>query len=178
VKGNFHARFLGGRGRVNRLRLSGRKHTMNTGSSEEGQAIRRLFAKHVPEVAAGTIEIRGIARRPGERSIVVVSSKQSSLDTVGACVGLRGDRVKPMVAELSGEMIDIVRWEDSLERFTANLLAPMHFVRVSCDQATLQVTAILALDSTQSAPDVVALRAELLLLLTGWTLKLEMPNER
>jgi len=150
---------------------------MNTGS-EENDVIRRLFAMHVPEVAAGTIKIRGIARHPSERAIVVVSSEQASMDSVGACVGERGARIKPMVAELSGEQIDIVSWEDSLERFTANLLAPMHFVRVTCDEATLQVKLMLARDSTPLAPEFVALRAELLRLLTGWTLKLEMPNER
>ena len=146
--------------------------------SDETETIRRLFAKHVPEVVSGTVEIRGVARHVGERSVVAVGSKQASVDTVGACVGHRGSRVKPMVAELSGEMIDIVRWEDSIERFIANLLVPMQFLRVSFEQETHVVTVILARDSKRLAPEVVALRAKLLLLLTRWNLKLELLNER
>jgi len=84
----------------------------------------RLFEQEVPEIADGVIEIKSIAREPGYRTKVAVSSVDQRVDCVGACVGLRGNRIRNIVEELSGERIDIIRWDDDLMVLIPNALQP------------------------------------------------------
>lgn len=107
---------------------------------DEIEEVRRLFHKHVPQVASGVIEIKGIARERGQRTIISVYSTDSSVDPVACCVGERGIRVKAVVQELSGEKIDIVRWSDSLEEFIRNLLTPARVERIILDEAKHRAT--------------------------------------
>jgi N utilization substance protein A len=86
--------------------------------------VQRLFEQEIPEIADGVIEIRAMAREPGYRSKVAVSSSDTRVDCVGACVGVRGNRIKNIVDELAGERIDIVRWDDDLEVLIPNALQP------------------------------------------------------
>jgi N utilization substance protein A len=86
--------------------------------------VRRLFEQEIPEIGDRTIEIRAVAREAGYRSKVAVSSIDSKVDCVGACVGVRGSRIKNIVDELGGERIDIVRWNDSLQVLIPNSLQP------------------------------------------------------
>ncbi|HUW34469.1 MAG TPA: transcription termination factor NusA [Planctomycetota bacterium] len=86
--------------------------------------IKRLFELEVPEVADRIIEIKGLAREPGSRTKIAVISSDSRVDCVGACVGVRGSRIKNIVAELGGEKIDIVPWNDQPEMFIAKALSP------------------------------------------------------
>lgn len=86
--------------------------------------VRRLFELEIPEVADHTIEVRSLAREAGYRSKVAVSCYDPKIDCVGACVGVRGSRIKSIVAELAGERIDIVRWNDSLQVLVPNALQP------------------------------------------------------
>lgn len=86
--------------------------------------VRRLFEVEIPEVADRIIETRSIAREAGHRSKVAVSSYDTSIDCVGACVGVRGSRIRSIVEELNGERIDIVRWNDSLQILVPNALQP------------------------------------------------------
>jgi len=86
--------------------------------------IRRLFEQEIPEVNEGIIEIRSIAREAGHRTKVAVASIDSKVDCVGACVGVRGSRIKNIIDELGGERIDIVRWNDSLQIMIPNALQP------------------------------------------------------
>ncbi len=79
------------------------------------QLVQRLFEQEIPEIADGVIEIRAMAREPGYRTKVAVSSTDQRVDCVGACVGVRGNRIKNIVDELAGERIDIVRWNDNLQ---------------------------------------------------------------
>ncbi len=88
------------------------------------QLVQRLFEQEIPEIADGVIEIRAIAREPGYRSKVAVISSDSRIDCVGACVGVRGNRIKNIVEELGGERIDIVRWSDDLQVLVPNALQP------------------------------------------------------
>src|SRR5580700_5940615 len=88
------------------------------------QLVQRLFEQEIPEIADGVIEIRAMAREPGYRTKVAVSSMDQRVDCVGACVGVRGNRIKNIVDELSGERIDIVRWSDDRQVLIPNALQP------------------------------------------------------
>ena len=95
---------------------------------------KRLFELEVPEIHNGTVEIRAIAREAGSRSKVAVSSRQDGLDPVGATVGQRGARVQAVVAELGGEKIDVIPWNDDPAAFVANALSPAQVLSVDIDQ--------------------------------------------
>ena len=86
--------------------------------------VERLFEQEIPEITDGVIEIKAIAREPGYRSKVAVSSMDQRVDSVGACVGVRGNRIKNIVDELAGERIDIVRWSDDMQVLIPNALQP------------------------------------------------------
>src|SRR5439155_844318 len=92
--------------------------------------VRRLFENEIPEIADRTIEIKAVAREAGYRSKVAVSSIDMKVDCVGACVGVRGSRIKNVVDELGGERIDIVRWNDSLQVLIPNALQPAQIEEV------------------------------------------------
>jgi len=96
--------------------------------------LRRLFELEVPEINAGTVEIKAIAREAGSRSKVAVASRQEGLDPVGATVGQRGGRVQAVVAELGGEKIDIIPWNEDPAVFVANALSPAQVVKVEIDE--------------------------------------------
>ncbi len=110
--------------------------------------VRRLFEFEVSEIADHTVEIRGIAREPGFRTKVAVFSSDEKVDPVGACVGLRGARVKNIVRELNNEKVDIIRWSDNIEEFVTDALKPAvirsitlledeHKVRITVDESEL-----------------------------------------
>ena len=94
------------------------------------QLVQRLFEQEIPEIVDGVIEVRAMSREPGYRSKVAVSSSDQRVDCVGACVGVRGNRIKNIVDELAGERIDIVRWDDNLEIFIPNALQPAEVEQV------------------------------------------------
>ncbi|MFL5779465.1 MAG: transcription termination factor NusA [Chloroflexota bacterium] len=96
--------------------------------------LRRLFELEVPEIHSGTVEIKAIAREAGSRSKVAVASRQDGLDPVGATVGQRGARVQAVVAELSGEKIDVIPWNDDPAVFVANALSPAQVLSVDIDE--------------------------------------------
>jgi N utilization substance protein A len=89
-----------------------------------------LFEQEIPEIADGVIQIRAMSREPGYRSKVAVSSSDPRVDCVGACVGVRGNRIKNIVDELAGERIDIVRWDENLEVLIPNALQPAEVEQV------------------------------------------------
>jgi N utilization substance protein A len=92
--------------------------------------VKRLFELEVSEISDGIVEIKGIAREPGYRTKIAVVSNDSKVDPVGACVGMRGMRVKNIVRELSGEKIDIIRWSDDLKTYVTNALSPARLAKV------------------------------------------------
>jgi transcription termination/antitermination protein NusA len=96
--------------------------------------LKRLFELEVPEVHSGTVEIKAIAREAGSRSKVAVASRQEGLDPVGATVGQRGARVQAVVAELAGEKIDVIPWNDDPAVFVANALSPAQVISVDIDE--------------------------------------------
>jgi len=93
--------------------------------------LRDLLILEIPEIAAGTVEIKGVAREAGYRSKVAVFSRQSNIDPVGCCVGLRGIRIQNIVNELNGEKIDVVQWSDDSRIFIANALSPAQVLSVT-----------------------------------------------
>ncbi len=96
--------------------------------------LKRLFELEVPEIHSGTVEIKAIAREAGSRSKVAVGSRQDGLDPVGATVGQRGARVQAVVAELAGEKIDVIPWNDDPAVFVANALSPAQVISVEIDE--------------------------------------------
>ncbi len=96
--------------------------------------LAKLFAQEVPEIYDGIIEIKAVARDPGSRAKMAVISRDSSIDPVGACVGMRGSRVQAVVAELQGEKIDIIPWSPDIATFIVNAMAPAEVSKVVLDE--------------------------------------------
>jgi len=112
-------------------------------SRTEDDFLAQLFTEEVPEIAEGVVKIMGVVREPGSRAKIAVSSSESDVDPVGACVGMKGSRVQNVVQELQGEKIDIVPWSPDPARFVSNALAPAQISMVVVDEArkTLLVVA-------------------------------------
>jgi N utilization substance protein A len=139
--------------------------------------VRRLFELEVSEISDGTMEIRGIAREAGYRSKVAVLSHDERVDPVGACVGMRGMRVKNIVRELSGEKIDIVRWSDDIHTLIANALAPARLKHVEADEETQTVTVTVEPDQLSLAIGKRGQNARLTSKLTGWRVDIQKDEE-
>jgi len=139
--------------------------------------VRRLFELEVSEIADGTIEIKGIAREAGYRSKVAVFSHDDRVDPVGACVGMRGMRVKNIVRELSGEKIDIVPWSDDIHVLISNALAPARLKHVEADEATRTVTVTVDPDQLSLAIGKRGQNARLTSKLTGWRVDIQKDEE-
>jgi N utilization substance protein A len=98
------------------------------------QFTAKLFAQEVPEIYDGIVEVKAVARDPGSRAKIAVISRDSSVDPVGACVGMRGSRVQAVVNELQGEKIDIIPWSPDIATFVVNALAPAEVAKVVLDE--------------------------------------------
>ncbi|MDY2625863.1 MAG: transcription termination factor NusA [Coriobacteriales bacterium] len=130
--------------------------------------IRRLFEVEIPEVYDGAVEIKSIAREPGSRAKVAVSSREPNLDPVGACVGPRGSRIRMVVSELRGERVDVIQWSDDPARYIANALSPAKVTSVSVDEETHYATVIVPDDMLSLAIGKEGQNARLAARLTGW----------
>jgi N utilization substance protein A len=130
--------------------------------------LRRLFELEVPEIHAGTVEIKAIAREAGTRSKVAVSSRQEGLDPVGATVGQRGGRVQAVVAELGGEKIDVIPWDEDPAKFVANALSPAQVVGVDIDEENRIATVTVPERMLSLAIGREGQNARLAAKLTGW----------
>ncbi|HNR93157.1 MAG TPA: transcription termination factor NusA [Kiritimatiellia bacterium] len=130
--------------------------------------VRKLFELEVAEINDGTVEIKGIAREAGFRSKIAVISHDDKVDPVGACVGMRGIRVKNIVRELSGEKIDIVKWHDDIRTYVTNSLAPAKLSSVSVDEDTHTVSVVVDGDQLSLAIGKKGQNARLTSKLTGW----------
>lgn len=130
--------------------------------------VRRLFELEVPEIYDGIVEIKSIAREAGFRTKVAVFSHDAKIDPVGACVGMRGSRVKNIVQEIGNEKIDIVRWSDNIEEFVANALQPVEIVRTFADPETERILVVVPDDQLQLAVGRNGQNIRLTSKLTGW----------
>ena len=113
--------------------------------------MEKLFFQEVPEIYDGIIEIKSSARDPGSRAKICVSSKDSSIDPVGACVGMRGSRVQSVVNELSGEKIDIVHWSEDVASLVVSALAPAEIQKVIIDDQNKRIEVILTEENLSKA---------------------------
>jgi N utilization substance protein A len=113
--------------------------------------LAKLFAQEVPEIYDGIIEIKAVARDPGSRAKMAVISRDSSIDPVGACVGMRGSRVQAVVAELQGEKIDIIPWSQDQATFIVNALAPAEVTKVVLDDDARRVEVVVPDDQLSLA---------------------------
>ncbi len=115
------------------------------------QFLAKLFFQEVPEIYEGTIEIKSVARDPGSRAKICVYSKDSSIDPVGACVGMRGSRVQTIVNELHGEKIDIIKWTEDLPTLISESLSPAEIQKVLIDQENKRIDVILSEENLSKA---------------------------
>jgi N utilization substance protein A len=141
------------------------------------QFMARLFAQEVPEIYDGIIEIRAVARDPGSRAKIAVISKDSSIDPVGACVGMRGVRVQAVVQELQGERIDIIPWNGDPATFIVNALAPAEVTKVVLDEDTHRVEVVVPDDQLSLAIGRRGQNVRLASQLTGWQIDILTEQE-
>jgi N utilization substance protein A len=139
--------------------------------------IVRLFELEVPEVGDRVIEIEAIAREPGHRTKVAVTSIDSRVDAVGACVGIRGSRIKNIVEEVAGEKIDIVRYNESPQVFIANALKPAEVKEILLNRDINRATVLVAEDQLSLAIGKKGQNVRLAARLTGWNIDILTPGE-
>ncbi|MBL0930078.1 MAG: transcription termination/antitermination protein NusA, partial [Alphaproteobacteria bacterium] len=130
----------------------------------------KLFPTEVPETYAGIIEIRAVARDPGRRGKIAVVSHDSSIDPVGACVGMRGSRVQAVVAEQQGEKIDIIPWSNDPATFVVNALAPAEVTKVVLDEEARRIEVVVPDEQLSLAIGRRGQNVRLASMLTGWAI--------
>ena len=135
--------------------------------------LRRLFEVEVPEIFSGVIEIKAIAREPGARSKVAVSSNQEGVDAVGACVGLRGIRIQNVVNELLGEKIDVIEWDEDPIKFISNSLSPAVAERVDLNEEEESATVLVPDRQLSLAIGREGQNARLAAKLTNWKIDIQ-----
>ena len=139
--------------------------------------IKRLFELEVPEIAEGIIEIKALAREAGYRTKVAVFSNDDKVDAVGACVGVRGSRIRNIVDELSGEKIDIVRWSDSSQMLIANALKPAEVSEIAICFELGRATVVVGEEQLSLAIGKHGQNVRLAARLTGWDIDILTPEE-
>jgi len=142
------------------------------------ELVRALFELEVPELYDETIEIRAIAREAGSRTKVAVKSNDVNVDPVGACVGMKGARVRSVVEELSGEKIDIVRWSENVVELCANALNPADILSLQMDPAQGSIQVVVPQDQLSLAIGKRGQNARLASKLIGWNIDIQGDSER
>ena len=132
------------------------------------QFMTKLFTQEVPEIYDGIIEIKAVSRDPGSRAKIAVISRDSSIDPVGACVGMRGSRVQAVVGELQGEKIDIIPWSPDIATFIVNALQPAEVAKVVLDEDSERIEVVVPDDQLSLAIGRRGQNVRLASQLTGW----------
>src|SRR6201986_854080 len=141
------------------------------------QFMAKLFGQEVPEIYDGIIEIKAVARDPGSRAKIAVISNDSSIDPVGACVGMRGSRVQAVVAELQGEKIDIIQWNPDPATFVVNALAPAEVTKVVLDEDSGRIEVVVPDEQLSLAIGRRGQNVRLASQLTSWTIDILTEGE-
>jgi N utilization substance protein A len=132
------------------------------------EIVRELFATEVPEIAAGTVEIKAIAREAGARSKIAVIAHEDNIDPIGSCVGQRGARVQTVINELGGEKIDIIEWHEDVKKFIGNALSPASVEDITIKELEKIAVVKVANDQLSLAIGRNGQNARLAAKLTGW----------
>lgn len=140
-------------------------------SRSSNKMIEAVFAQEIPEVADGVVEIKAIARDPGNRSKVAVYTDDETVDPIGACIGQRGSRITTIIDELGGEKIDVIPWHEDANKFIANSLSPAKVGSVELDEKTKEATVKVAEDQFSLAIGRGGQNVRLAADLTGWKIK-------
>lgn len=141
------------------------------------QFMAKLFAQEVPEIYDGIVEIKAVARDPGSRAKIGVISRDSSVDPVGACVGMRGSRVQAVVNELQGEKIDIIPWSPDIATFVVNALAPAEVAKVVIDEDRERIEVVVPDSQLSLAIGRRGQNVRLASQLTGWDIDILTEQE-
>ena len=155
----------------------GTKGTHIVVSRTEPSFVKRLFELEVPEVYDGTVEIKAVSREPGERSKVAVYTSNENIDPIGSCVGPKGSRVKNVVDELNGEMIDIILWSSDPVVFISNALSPSDVKWVSINEENHSALVVVPDDQLSLAIGKRGQNARLAVRLTGWKIDIKSVSE-
>ncbi len=142
-------------------------------SRADPRFVLKLFQLEVSEINDGTIEIKAVAREPGFRTKLAVYTRDEKVDPVGACVGLRGQRVKNIVRELNNEKVDIIRWSSNVRDFVTNALAPAKLKAFDINEASRRVRILVSEDQLSLAIGKRGQNARLTAKLTGWQVDIE-----
>ena len=146
-------------------------------SRAKPEFMAKLFAQEVPEIYDGIVQIKSVARDPGSRAKIAVISKDSSIDPVGACVGMRGQRVQAVVAELQGEKVDIIQWKSDAAEFIVNALAPAEVSKVVLDEDTNRIEVVVPETQLSLAIGRRGQNVRLASQLTGWDIDILTEQE-
>lgn len=138
--------------------------------------VKELFATEVPEIAAGTVEIKAIAREAGARTKIAVFTSEENIDPIGSCVGQRGARVQTVISELGGEKIDIIQWNSEPKVFIANSLSPAGISKIDIDEETKTARVMVNEDQLSLAIGRGGQNARLAAKLTGWKIDIVSPS--
>jgi transcription termination/antitermination protein NusA len=141
------------------------------------QFMAKLFAQEVPEIYDGIVEVKAVARDPGSRAKIAVVSRDSSVDPVGACVGMRGSRVQAVVNELQGEKIDIIPWSQDTATFVVNALAPAEVAKVVLDEERERIEVVVPDQQLSLAIGRRGQNVRLASQLTGWDIDILTEQE-
>lgn len=155
----------------------GTKGTHIVVSRTEPNFVKRLFELEVPEVFDGTVEIKAVSREPGERSKIAVYASNEDIDPIGSCVGPKGSRVKNVVDELNGEMIDIIIWSNDPVEFISNALSPSEVKYVSINENDHSALVVVPDDQLSLAIGKRGQNARLAVRLTGWKIDIKSVSE-
>jgi N utilization substance protein A len=142
-------------------------------ASEDTDLIARLFEQAVPEIASGIIEIMAIARKPGYSCKLALKSHDPEVDCVGACVGIRGARIKKVIDRLDGERVDLLRWHPSPERLIVNALQPAVIESVVLYQTQHRAVVTVKVDQVSLVRGRRGVNCELASRLCGWRIDVE-----
>jgi len=147
-------------------------------SRSHPKMIEKLFAQEAPEVAAGTVQIKAIAREAGSRAKIAVTSSDEHIDPIGSCVGQRGVRVSTVMSELGGEKIDLIVWSEDAKKFIEDALSPAHVQSVEINEENHQATVTVSADQQSLAIGRGGQNVRLAAKLTGWKLDIVgLPSE-
>ena len=147
-------------------------------SRSDAAFVKKLFEIEVPEITESIVEVRSISREAGERTKIAVSSKDEKIDAVGACVGMRGQRVKDIVKELQGERVDIVRWSDDVKEYVKAALSPAEIKEIKIDKANKKINLILPDDQLSIGIGKHGQNVRLASKLMGWEIDIKGKEEK